>query len=150
MHITIAVGVYRGGIMDRDVIWDEINLLQNSLITIWRAYMRWFSWHFGIHIGAIGASLSIDGLQQRAIEVSTFMAFFGLLGVGAALKMHEYDEAVRMRVEAIRGNSEASNSALLGGNVLRYARRATLTTNGLIILVWCYVGITAWLKPFVP
>src|SRR5436305_15160585 len=119
--------------MDRDVIWDEISLLQSSLITIWRAYMRWFSWHFGIHIGVLGAALSVSALREHAAGVALFMGAFSVLGIGAAFRMHAYDNAVRMRASAIRDQDAVSNDVLLGGNILRYARRATLTSNILII-----------------
>jgi hypothetical protein len=123
---------------DRDIVWDEITLLQDTWIRIWQSYMRWFSWHFLTHLGSLAAVMSNEALRKLAATAALFMGFFGLLGAGAAVALWMYDHSVRVRLEELRNDPKA-NDALFGGAILKMARWACLATKLLIIAAWGYV-----------
>jgi hypothetical protein len=128
--------------LERDIVWDEITLLQNTWIAIWQSYMRWFSWHFFVHIGAIGAVLSQPSVRIHVGKIAIFMGLFGALGAGAAACMCAYDCSVRRQVENLRP-ALISNNALFGAEILKFARWACLTTKILLVGAWILVGFTA-------
>jgi hypothetical protein len=71
---------------DRDPVWDEITLLQSSWLTIWQSFMRWFSWHFFIHLGVLGTLSMSTALLGQAQLIAWFMGVFATLGALAAAK----------------------------------------------------------------
>jgi len=125
--------------LEKDPAWEEFCLLQNSWLTIWQSYMRWFSWHFGIHIGALAVVLVSVSLRTHAVYAAAFMAIFGLLGLIAAVCMWIYDASVRNRADILMSNLEG-RQAILGGAILKFARLGTVTTNLLLISAWGYVA----------
>jgi hypothetical protein len=119
--------------------WEELKLLQNSFIKIWQSYMVWFSWHFFVHLTAIGAVLTVPALQEHALLASAFMGFFGLLGAGAAVQMASYDYAARRRFAELE--TRPASTALLASPILGYARWACLITKAMLVVAWIVIGL---------
>lgn len=44
---------------------DEVRLIQDALIKFWQMYMTWFTWHFGLHMVALGGIFSVKYLVDR-------------------------------------------------------------------------------------
>jgi hypothetical protein len=131
---------------DRDPVWDELSLLQNTWIRIWQSYMRWFSWHFLVHIGALGTVLTNVAMREHAGKVAIFMGLFGALGAGAAACMCAYDYSARKQVESLR-RSPVANNALFGAEILKFARWACLVTKILLVGTWVIVGFSTLPMP---
>lgn len=127
---------------ERDPVWDEITLLQDTWIRIWQSFMRWFSWHFAIHIATIYGVLGAVQMQEHRVKVSVFMFIFGFLGACAAGAMCIYDHSARTRLESLRA-APVANNVLFGGAILKLARWACLFTNILILLAWLIVATIA-------
>lgn len=129
-----------------DYAWREFCLLQISWITIWQSYMRWFSWHFGIHVFALGYVIATTAFRQYTLAAAVFMGGFGLLGTIAAVCMAAYDHGVRRRANVLRDES-LGNSYIFGRAILNFAPWATVVSNLFILAAWTYVAVIADVPP---
>jgi hypothetical protein len=136
---------------ERNRAWNKLCVTQNSFITIWQSYMRWFAWHFAINIGALGAVIyaitSVQAVVQHAFEpylkwVAIYMAIISTLGALAAIQQWRYDNLVRARVRELCTNP-TDVDAMFGSTILVYAKIACLITNILIVAAWVFFAVQA-------
>ena len=120
--------------------WDELKLLQDSWIKIWQTYMTWFTWHFGIHIVAMGGIFAKRPLWFEGVAASVFMVFFTTLAIIASWAMITYDNETRQRAHCLAKNSAVGTNVILGGAVIRVARWATGITNLFVLVAWVFIG----------
>ena len=103
-------------------------ILHETWLRLWQVYMSWFSWHFGIHVFAIGGTFSIGALTPRISLIGTVMAVFGILGLIGCMMMGHYHNAVLRKAEELVG---PESKLIFGGNIAHCAAPATLATNPL-------------------
>lgn len=118
---------------------DDLTILRDSWLTIWRTYMTWFTWHFGIHVVALWI-VTTRATPHQAAAAAVFMVAVAGLGLTASAKMHAYDRSTQNAINSLPDEKHL-NELIFGGEVVRYARFATTMTTALVVVAWCSLAV---------
>lgn len=117
--------------MDLD---QEFKYLHETWTKLWTIYVAWFSWHFGVHIVALGFTISNDSVKKHVVLVAIFMMILSALSIFASAQMWRFDIATKTRAAALEHDENLS--PIFGGVISNCARRATLAANSLTFIAW--------------
>jgi hypothetical protein len=117
---------------------EELKLLQHTWVEIWKIYMQWFTWHFGIQVAALAWVFTIKAAAPYARGAAIFMALLGLLALIASYRMERFDESVQRRAREL--DSSQQESPVFAAALTGYARTATMITNAFILVAWVYAA----------
>ena len=115
---------------------EELKVLQHTWVEIWKIYMQWFTWHFGVQIGALAWAFTIAVPYVR--QVSVFMALLGFLALLASIRMERFEDSVQKRANEL--NPGQQESPIFAAALTSYASSATIATNAFILVAWLYAA----------
>jgi hypothetical protein len=122
------------------MINDELRLIQDAWLKLFKIYITWFTWHFAIHMTLMYGLFSVERLRQHGRLALPFMIAFSSIGGATTIAMFIYRKHVQSRVKEL--NKELSWIAF-GGVLTRYAEWGTLLTAVLVVAMWVYL-FWAW------
>ena len=128
-------GVSSQGSGDHESIPVFISDLSHSWFQIWNMYLRWFSWHTGLHFIALAGVFTIDAIRENyMVFASIMMLIFAISGLFAAISMIVYDGSVRSLLKLILSGNVQDNSRLILDQTESHRDRLRLRAN----LIFCH------------
>ncbi|KAA0914928.1 hypothetical protein FLO80_11195 [Aquicoccus porphyridii] len=120
---------------DHNCIPASISELSQSWQQVWNLYLRWFSWHTGLHFFAFYFIFSVDVIRENyMVFASAMMSIFAFTGFCASVSMVVYDGYVRSLLKLmLAGNAQAGPQLVLDPTK---SLRARLRRRANLICYW--------------